>query len=124
MKMAILTASFLPKIGGAQVFAHNISRQLTMAGNEVHVYVPRQDYVALDPQFRSLLRPLPWKFYGLIRRVPLAGLLWSRRYLRRRQREEGYDVWLVIVTYPSGYVAACLQGTTPIVLRASGEDIQ
>ena len=124
MKIAILTASFLPKVGGAQVFAHNISRQLDALGHSVHVYVPRESYLALSPPFRSLLKPLPGMYYGLVRRVPYLGLYWAQRYLRRRQWEENYDAWLVIVTSPSGYVATCLRGVVPIALRASGEDIQ
>jgi glycosyltransferase involved in cell wall biosynthesis len=124
MKIAILTASFLPKVGGAQVFAYNAARQLAVSGNEVHVYVPAENYAALGPQFRDMLRPLPRKFYGIVRRIPVLGLYWAQRFLRRRQSVEGYDVWLVIVTFPSGYVATCLRGRVPIVLRASGEDIQ
>ena len=124
MKIAILTSSFLPKVGGAQVFAYNIARQLVASGNSVHVYVPAENYEALDPQFRDLLKPLPRKFYGVVRRIPVLGLRWAQRFLLRRQKKERYDVWLVIVTYPSGYVATCLKGVVPIVLRASGEDIQ
>jgi glycosyltransferase involved in cell wall biosynthesis len=124
MKIAILTASFLPKVGGAQVFAYNAARQLAVSGNEVHVYVPAENYAALGPQFRDMLRPLPKKFYGIVRRIPVLGLYWAQRFLRRRQADEDYDVWLVIVTFPSGYVATCLKGRVPIVLRASGEDIQ
>ena len=124
MKIAILTASFLPKVGGAQVFAYNAARQLAVSGNEVHVYVPAENYADLGPQFRDMLRPLPKKFYGIVRRIPVLGLYWAQRFLRRRQSVEGYDVWLVIVTFPSGYVATCLKGRVPIVLRASGEDIQ
>lgn len=124
MKIGILTASFLPKVGGAQVFAYNVARQLAVSGNEVHVYVPAENYAALGPQFRDMLRPLPRKFYGIVRRIPVLGLYWAQRFLRRRQAVEGYDVWLVIVTFPSGYVATCLRGRVPIVLRASGEDIQ
>ena len=47
MKIAILTASFLPKVGGAQVFAYNAARQLAASGNDVHVYVPAENYAAL-----------------------------------------------------------------------------
>ena len=124
MKIAILTASFLPKVGGAQVFAYNIARELAASGQTVHTYVTAENYAALAPQFRELLRPLPWKFYGLARHVPVVGLRRARRGLHRAQKDEGYDAWLVVATYPSGYVATCLKGVVPIVLRASGEDIQ
>ena len=106
------------------MFAHNISRQLAAVGNDVRVYVPREDFSRLGPQFTNLLMPLPRKFYGVARRVPFLGLYRAQRYLAKEQDREDYDAWLVIRTYPTGYVAACLKGTVPIVLRASGEDIQ
>ena len=56
--------------------------------------------------------------------MPLAGLALARRYLRRRQKEERYSAWLVVKTLPGGEIATCLRGTVPLVLRASGEDIQ
>jgi len=124
MKIAILTSSFLPNVGGAQVFAYNIAKQLAASGNAVHTYVSAKDFSALTPRFRDLLKPLPRGFYGLIQRVPVIGLLRAQRYLLGQQRAEGYDAWLVIVTFPSGYVAACLKGRVPIALRASGADIQ
>lgn len=124
MKIAILTPSFLPKVGGAQVFSYNIARQLALTGNTVHTYVPEDNFRALNPKFRELLRPLPRKFYGVARRVPWLGLRWAGHFLSRKQREERYDGWLVVATTPSGYVAATLHGKVPLVLRGSGEDIQ
>ena len=124
MKIAILTASFLPKVGGAQVFSYNIAHQFTAEGHQVTVYVPAENYKALDERFRGLLYPLPRRFYGLVRRIPILGLYLAQRFLLLQQRKENFDVWLVIATFPSGYVATCLQGQTPIILRASGEDIQ
>ena len=124
MKIAILTASFLPNVGGHQVFTYNVARQLVASGNTVCTYVPAEDFQALGLQFRSHLRPLPRKFFGFVNRVPILGLFRAQRYVLRRQREERYDVWLVIVTSPSGQVASYLKGEVPIVLRASGADIQ
>ena len=124
MKIAILTPSFLPKVGGAQVFSYNIARQLASTGNTVHTYVPDDNFRNLAPGFRELLRPLPRKFYGVARRVPWAGLPWAGRFLYRKQKEEQYDAWLVVATTPSGYVASYLHGKVPLVLRGSGEDIQ
>ncbi len=124
MKIAVLTGSFLPKVGGAQVFSHNISRQLAASGHVVDVYVPSDQFHALSPPYRELLTPLPWKLYGTVRRLNGLGLYRAARYLRGRQRREGYDVWLVVATYPSGYAATTLREYVPVVLRASGEDIQ
>ena len=124
MKIAILTASYLPAVGGRQVFAYNISRRFAASGHTVDVYVPKRAFQALRPPFLELLRPLPRWFYGLVWKLPAIGLFRAQCYLRRVQRTEGYDAWLTIATFPSGYVGACLQGTVPTVLRASGDDIQ
>ena len=124
MKIAILTASFLPKVGGAQVFSYNIGQQFDAEGHQVTIYIPAENYKALDERFRGLLYPLPQRFYGLVRRIPILGLYLARRFLLHQQWKENFDVWLVVATFPSGYVATCLQGQTPIILRASGEDIQ
>lgn len=124
MKIGVLTSSFLPKVGGAQVFSHNISRQLAASGHDVDVYVPSDQFHALSPRYRGPLKPLPWKLYGTVRRLRGLGLYRAARYLRGMQRRESYDVWLVVATYPSGYAATTLRGRVPLVLRASGEDIQ
>lgn len=124
MKIAVLTSSFLPNVGGAQVFSYNISRWLEASGNTIRVYVPANDFRRLPPRFQDSVRPLPRGFYGLVERVQFLGLRRARRYLLREQRTEKYDAWLVVVTSPSGYVGACLRGKVPIALRASGEDIQ
>ena len=124
MKIGILTASFLPKIGGAQVFSYNIGRYLYKSGHTVNTYVPVENYRALNTNFRSGLIPLPTKFYGAVRKIPYIGLKRAQRYLLNQQQEHKYDVWLIVATYPSGYVATCLKNLVPIILRASGEDIQ
>ena len=124
MRIAILTASFLPKIGGAQVFSYNIGRYLNKSGHSVNTYVPTENYQTLNTQFRSNLIPLPLKFYGAVRKIPYLGLKRARQYLINQQNKHQYDIWLIVATYPSGYVATCLKDYVPIVLRASGEDIQ
>jgi len=124
MKIGILTASFLPKIGGAQVFSYNIGRYLSNSGHTVNTYIPIENYRELNTNFRSSLIPLPPKFYGAVRKIPYLGLKRARQYLINQQNNQEYDVWLIVATYPSGYVAACLKDHVPIVLRASGEDIQ
>jgi glycosyltransferase involved in cell wall biosynthesis len=124
MKIAILTQSYLPKVGGMQIFAHNMSHQLASQGHHVDVYVPADAYNALSDAYRTMLKPLPWKFFGLLRRFPTLGIRWATYWLRQRQQTERYDVWLAVGTYPAGFAAASLEGIVPLVLRASGEDIQ
>lgn len=124
MKIAILTSSFLPAVGGAEVFAHNVSRQLVEFGNTVHVYVPIEYFRQLEPRFQVNLKALPKSFFGAVRRIPFLGLLRAQRYLLSRQREEDYDAWLAVRTFPTGYAAICLTPKVPLVIRASGEDIQ
>lgn len=124
MKIAVLPSSYLPLVGGRQVFAHNISRQLSLMGHDVDVYIPIKSYNNLQPRFRELCVPLPRFYYGLIAKLPSIGLIRAQRHLKMLQQKENYDAWLVVASYPSGYAASCLKKIVPIVLRASGDDIQ
>ena len=124
MKIAVLSSSFLPVVGGRQVFAYYVSRQLSARGHEVDVYVPGRNYRELGPQYRDQLKPLPRPFFGLLRLPRSIGTKLIHWYLRRMQRLEKYDIWLVVAAYPAGHAAIGLKGAVPIVLRASGDDIQ
>ena len=124
MKIALLTPSFLPKVGGAQIFSHNISIALNNLGHDVNVYVPKHNFDDLHENFRRLLKPLPKYFYTIPRIIPILGTYFSQKYLSYIQKKENYDVWLIITTYPSGIIASSLKKDTTLILRASGEDIQ
>ena len=124
MKIALLTPSFLPKVGGAQIFSHNISIALNNLGHDVDVYVPKHNFDELNKNFRKLLKPLPKYFYTLPRIMPTLGTYFSQKYLSYIQKKNKYDVWLIITTYPSGIIASSLKKDTTLILRASGEDIQ
>lgn len=124
MKIAILTSTYLPTVGGTEVFAHNLARQLRLFGNTVHVFVSSWSYGALQPQHRGGLRPLPRKFYGVVHSLPWVGWPWARLYLGYMQRTQRYDVWLAVGAYPSGHIATCLLGAVPVVLVGVGADIQ
>ena len=123
MRLALLTSTFLPKLGGAQVFTHNIAAHLATRGHSVDVYVPRSTPGA-ENAYGYTVRFLPPRFYGLATRLPLFGRCAAAAYLRGLQRFRNYDAWLVVMSYPSGYVATGLRGRVPILLRCSGEDIQ
>jgi len=124
MKIALLTSSFLPKVGGAQIFSYNISIALHNLGHNIDVYVPKHNFDELHENFRTVLKPLPKYFYSIPRIMPVLGTYISQRYLSYIQKKENYDGWLVITTHPSGSIASCLKNKTALILRASGEDIQ
>ena len=124
IKIALLTEHYLPQVGGAEVFTYNIAKYLRQAGHLVDVYLPVEKYEALDENYRNLLIPLPRKFFGAVNRIPILGAIRARRYLLKTQRQESYDGWLVVATYPAGYVGRYLKEFVPTVLRASGQDIQ
>ena len=117
MKIALLTPSFLPKVGGAQIFSHNISIALNNLGHDVDVYVPKHNFDELNKNFRKLLKPLPKYFYTLPRIMPALGTYFSQKYLSYIQKKNKYDVWLIITTYPSGIIASSLKKDTTLINR-------
>lgn len=123
MRIAILIPSFLPKLGGAQVFGDNIAAQLTRRGHTVDLYTHNPTkYLRKSLPYR--LRGLPPYFFAFVKHIPLIGRGLGTFYLLILQKVLRYDIWLSIMSYPSGYAVAGLQGRVPIVLRCSGEDIQ
>lgn len=125
MRLAVLIPSFLPKLGGAQIFAHNVSLQLHRLGHVVELYTTAENSTRFGYSFDYRVIGLPPYFFSIIKRLPFAvGLKLSGIYLGKIQKARRYHGWLAVMSYPSGYAVAGLRGSVPIVLRCSGEDIQ
>ncbi len=123
MKIAFLAFSFVPNIGGAQIFTYNLMSRLAARGHAVHLYIPRywsKRYRALEPRSAFKVFSLCVKDHQLMRFCPVlvSGLLVLRQLAHR------YDVWQVVGSYPAGYAARYLSRMVPVVLRAHGQDIQ
>ena len=123
MKIAFLAFSSLPLVGGAQVFLHNIVRELLHRSHEVHLFIPYQYYKQYNRLYKhSKFRVFPILcFEGFVTKyfsfVICGTLLW-------RQLIHQYHIWQVIGAYPAGFVSRFLCRYVPVVLRSHGNDIQ
>jgi glycogen synthase len=129
MKIAILASSFLPRIGGAELAAHNLAMQFTGLGHEVAV-------VAWWGQWQGVRRDVPYAVlpilpksftlstFGRIR----AGRFFINRVLPQvlfHQWRRRFDVWNVQHVWQFGVLAARglhRQGC-PVVATPQGDDV-
>lgn len=96
------------------------------AGHEVSVIVPRRvvrELNAMELPYKLL--GFPSNLWSALRRWPVLGLWLCRRKLSRLQRQHRFDVWHVVVTYPTGVVFLDWQkrSKVPGLLRSVGDDL-
>ena len=123
MKIAFLSFSFLPQIGGYQIFMHNLMQGLTKLGHEVDLYVPRYFYEKFTQENLPVnynVKPILYHEGKLSKLSPWV----LTRALKQIQKKHSYDLWQVVGSYPAAYILAPLADKVPIVLRSYGEDIQ
>ena len=125
MKIGYLTSTYLPKLGGAEIFTHNLAKRIAASGHDATVMTPwrggandkifKYKVVRLNP----LLNRLLFINFGL-------GKRYLEKILSRLQEKHGFDIWHVIVGYPLGAAAVDFfnRNEIPCVLRSAGEDIQ
>ena len=123
MKIAFLSFSYLPKIGGYQIFMHNLMQGLSVKGHAVDLYLPRKAYKfflneGLDVSYN--VKPLFYLEGKLSKFSPIL----LTNVLKRVQKQNNYDIWQVVGAFPAAYILAPLAAKVPIVLRSYGEDIQ
>jgi len=123
MKIAFLMYSFIPQMGGAQIFAYNLINQLSADNHEIHLYLPYKLYL----QFTKVQNVNNYKVIPILRHEYFTAKYWPgliRMRLKLAQKIQQYDVWQVIGTYPAGWVAKDLAKIVPVILRSHGDDIQ
>jgi len=123
MKIAFLMYSFIPLIGGAQIFAYNIIKGFLENNHSVHLYLPYKAYLNFKEYNKInnlIVIPILRYEHFIARYLPE---LISKRLIQAQKRHQ-YDVWQVIGTYPSGWVAKKLSNIVPVILRSHGDDIQ
>ena len=123
MKIAFLAFTSIPKLGGAQVFAYNLAKNLSNRSHEVNFYLPRKYYhlisrLPIDKKIK--VKPIFFNEKFLVNTLPLI-IYWSLLF---KQMIHNYDVWQVIGVYPAGFVARKLAKRVPVVVRSHGDDIQ
>jgi len=119
MRLGLLTATFLPEIGGAQICVDQLARQFQQSGHEVTIIAPHAEGPGT-----GLIGDYPVVRYHrpLSQNGSYSSLKTQLATLARRQQ---FDLLNVHLTYPGGYVArwlACGTGL-PFVITPHGGDI-
>jgi len=122
MKIAIISSTFFPRLGGAEMVMHNLATALVQAGHTVHMVVPNSERLKdFNPQYTvaPLIIPRGSVRLNMLEYVMAINLV----YL---QWKYAFDLWQVFVTFPPGYAAAIAQRVVkvPFVISATGKDIQ
>ncbi len=131
LRIAIYTPSFLPKIGGAEIFHHNLATRLVQAGHRVTVIAPRPQVAAFRKKQWTVpyhLQPHPTRPWRWLHKHPFLGRLLCRRTLSALQKCHEFDVWHVVNTFPTGYAvldwaAECQGSPVPFLIRPVGDDV-
>ena len=119
MKICFYTATFLPTIGGAEIFLHNLANSLTSRGYKVTVLAPKvrgkDNKIDALYNIRRYQRPSSKRFG--VRQVLL--------YLMLEKFKKDFDILHCHGAYPPGYVGATFKNIfkTPLVIRPHGSDI-
>ncbi|MFH0839973.1 MAG: glycosyltransferase family 4 protein [Candidatus Omnitrophota bacterium] len=125
MKIGYLISSYLPKIGGAEAFTHNMATELTKQGHYVVVITPSR-----GKKFDNLFKYKVERLNPLLARFLLAnfslGKLYVERKLSNLQKKYGFDLWQATIGYPLGAAAVDFfnRNNIPCILRCVGEDMQ
>jgi len=123
MKIAFLCYSFIPRLGGAQIFSYNIIKQFLFDGHDVHLYLPNRE----AKLFKKLYPNSPIKIKSILnyekKLSPIFPLLFRLRLLSF-QKKEKYDLWQIVGAYPAGWIGKDLAKYIPVFLRSHGDDIQ
>lgn len=122
MKIAILSSTFFPRMGGAEITMHNLATALTHAGHAVHLIVPGSSKLSeFKPEytFTPLVIPKGSVRLGVLEYVMFLNMV----YLQKKYQ---FDLWQVFVTFPPGYAAYLGKKFlgVPVVIEATGKDIQ
>ena len=115
--------SFIPHMGGAQIFAYNLINQLSLLNHEIHLYLPYKRY----KQFIKIDGPNNFKVLPILRYEYFLARSWPallRIRLKLAQKIEKYDIWQAIGSYPAGWIGKNLSDHVPVILRSHGSDIQ
>ena len=130
LKIAIISSTYLPSIGGSQIGIHNICLGLIKLGHEPIIIIPYGCYRKLKKQKWSLsykIIPLPPKILRLYFFLPDIFIYFIKNYLKFLNLYFNFDFWIANMAYPSGVV---LSRTFPKLknnftsVLCPGEDIQ
>ena len=130
MKIAFITYTSLPAIGGAQIMLHNVAGRLKDRGHEPIVFTHSGLWRQLGKERKNLeyeIQPLYVPgIYSLLKSIPRAYMAFMSLYFDRIQKKYGFDAWFAWMAYPMGVVVGnwAQSRGIPHGIRCAGEDIQ
>ncbi len=125
MRIGYLISNYLPKIGGAEAFTHNMATELARQGHYVVVVTPSLGR-RFDKSFNYKIERVNPFLTRLLFTNFWLGKLYVERTLSKIQKKHKLDVWQATIGYPLGAAAVDFfnRDRIPSVLRCVGEDIQ
>lgn len=124
MKIALLTSTFLPSIGGVEVGLHCIACNLLNVGITPVVVAP---FSSRNIKLPYKVIVLPPKIFQLYKYIPMyfADIIFSFIYYLI-QKKYKFDVWHITMGYPAGvsFVMFSRKYNIPYFIRCAGSDIQ
>lgn len=119
MRIAMLTATSLPEVGGAQICVDQLARQFQISGHEVVVIAPHASGpgAALQGDYPVVRYRRPFSQRGEYSQL--------KKLVMDLHRERPFDLLNVHLTYPGGYVGrwfSCQTGV-PMVVTPHGGDV-
>ena len=107
MKIAILSWTFYPSLGGTQVFLYKLIEGLTNKGNSVDIYLPSYCYEQSKkyaPKGSKIIKLSKYENFFL-KYFPY----FLKYQIYRIQKKNNYDIWQVIGAYPSSYLCESIK---------------
>jgi glycosyltransferase involved in cell wall biosynthesis len=122
MRIVHVIPQHLMKMGGLQIFVHNVAKQHVKKGHKVYILTHAYPKDITDFPYSVIVVPRPrgikylFGFYKWL----------SYLYLSNLQERYQFDIWQVNGGYPYGAMFAdfFVKNNIPSVLRCSGDDIQ
>ena len=129
LNICLLTSSFLPNIGGAEIGLHNICLQLLKKGHNPVVITSFLHFKNLKKQ--NFLLPykvisFPPMIFRFIANFPNITQFLLEKFYDLIQRKYNFDFWHATFAYPIGVsvIKYCNKNNINYLVRAVGEDIQ
>ena len=129
LNICLLTSSFLPNIGGAEIGLHNICLQLLKKGHNPIVMTSFSHFKNLKKQ--NFLLPykvisFPPLIFRIMSKFPNIAQLFLEKFYDLVQKKYNFDFWHTTFAYPTGVsvIKYCNKRNINYLVRAVGEDIQ
>ena len=128
-KIGLLSSSFLPNCGGAEIGLHNLAVNLIKYGYEPIVFTSWLHKNKLEKEAWNLpykVVSFPPKFLTMIEKYPKTFLYLNYLLLNYWKSKYGISIWHGVFSFPIGVILGYNYSKVkfPFLIRAVGEDIQ